>query len=280
VSRIEALTGRHVDLEPTGSSREWRVVCNSSAYGCPVRDPLLFDRWPERYRRARPAYPQELWELLTELGIARSGAHVLDIGAGTGQVTGPLVRMGATVDAIEPGPGLTSLLLRAFPNVDVQACRAEEATYPQNTYDGVLCGTALHWLDLAHVLPRVRDSLRPDAGFVPFWHVFFDPDSEPTPFREFVNQMFGGPPSIRGTPLDEAHWLSELTKDGLFLVDSVHSWRFEHHMDAHAFTDLASTWNGWTEENISAAAQVVTRLGGAVTEHYMTVAYVCYPLRD
>lgn len=243
-----------------------------------VPDPMLFERDPERYRRARPAYPGALWDLLATLGVARSGARVLDVGAGTGQATGPLLARGATVDAIEPGNGLAGLLRQDYPHVSVQNLPAEAASYQPDAYDGVVSATALHWLDLDVVLPRLRDCLRRRGWFVPFWNVFFDPEAEPTAFRNALNSILGGHPSIEGTPLDRTQWTARLGARNLFTVEDVYRWRWTHQMTAATFRDLASTFNGWSGEQIAAAAAQVERLGGSVVEHYTTVAYACRPV--
>lgn len=199
----------------------------------------------------------------------------MDIGAGTGQATGPLLQRCAQVDAIEPGKGLASLLCKQFPSVYVQGVTAEAASYPANAYDGVVCATALHWLDLAAVLPRFRECLRTGGWFVPFWNVFFDPNAERMPFREAINAMFGGPPTTKGTPLDQAYWASVLTRGGLFDVDAVHTWRWTHLMSGQQVHDLLSTFTSWTGDQIATATNAVQRCGGTVTEHYPTIAYVC-----
>lgn len=258
-----------------GTKAEYRSV--SAIRFSVMSDPMLFERSPEPYLRARPGYPAELWALLAQLGVAREGARVMDIGAGTGQATGPLLQQGAEVDAVEPGKGLASLLRKQFPAVHVQERTAEAASYPARAYDGVVCATALHWFDLAVALPQFRQCLRPGGRLVPFWNVFFDPHAEPTPFREVINTMFGGPPMTKGTPLDETHWSSALTEDGLFDLDAVHTWRWTHRMSSQQVHDLLSTFNGWTGDQIDIATNAAQRLGGTITEHYTTIAYVCRP---
>lgn len=252
----------------------------SERYGLAVPDAMLFERDPERYRRGRPPYPEVLWALLARVGIARPGARVLDLGAGTGQATGPLLAMGARVDAVEPGEGLARLLTAQFPSAHLQVAAAETATYPPAAYDGVVCATALHWLDLDVVLPQIHRTLRPDGWFIPFWNVYFNPDSQPTPFRQVVNSMFGGPPTTGGTPLDERHWSQILTRDGFFKVDAVHVWSWEHTMTGDQMADLVRTFNGWTDGHISAAVEAVDRFGGTVTERYSTIAYLCRRVED
>src|SRR4029078_2613590 len=52
----------------------------------------IFDEDPERYDRARPGYPPELFDDLEALAGLAPGARVLEIGPGTGQATLTLTR--------------------------------------------------------------------------------------------------------------------------------------------------------------------------------------------
>ena len=71
------------------------------------------------------------------------------------------------------------------------------------------------------------------------------------------------------------HWSRALTRDGLFRLEAVHTWRGSHQLSTRHMADLLSTFNGWTQDHIATATKAVDRLGGTVTEHYTTIAYVC-----
>src|SRR4051812_4997557 len=81
-----------------------------------------FEQVPELYDRARPAYPEELFDDLGALAGLREGARLLEIGCGTGQATLPLARRGYSVVCVELGAGLAAVAQRKlaqFPQVEV-----------------------------------------------------------------------------------------------------------------------------------------------------------------
>ena len=63
---------------------------------------LSFGNVAETYRRVRPPYSRPLLDLAQEALELDAGAHVLDLGAGTGRLTEELGRRFAEVVAVEP----------------------------------------------------------------------------------------------------------------------------------------------------------------------------------
>lgn len=61
------------------------------------------------YDRYRPRYPNDLFDDIVELGELKPGAKTIEIGAGTGIATGPLISRGLQVIAIEPGPAMSAI---------------------------------------------------------------------------------------------------------------------------------------------------------------------------
>ena len=71
-----------------------------------------FDRASALYQRARPEYPDELFDhLVTVTGLA-AGDRVLEVGCGTGKATLPLARRGFRITAIELGAQLAAAARR------------------------------------------------------------------------------------------------------------------------------------------------------------------------
>src|SRR3954447_13440858 len=75
---------------------------------------LTFGEAAELYDRARPGYPEPLFdEVLTSVPGA---ARVLEAGAGTGHATAALAARGVAVEAVEPDPRMAAVALAVWWN--------------------------------------------------------------------------------------------------------------------------------------------------------------------
>ncbi len=103
-----------------------------------------------------------------------SGARpvrVVDLGAGTGILTGALARLGADVVAVEPDQAMLAELRRQLPGVRAVAGSAEALPLPGQSVDAVLCGQAMHWFDLDRALPEIARVLTPGGVLAALWNV-------------------------------------------------------------------------------------------------------------
>jgi len=73
--------------------------------------------------------------------------RVLDLAAGTGQVTGQLVPLGITVVAAEPDQRMRAVFAARFPRNECLDGTAERIPLPDDSLDAVIVGSAWHWLD-------------------------------------------------------------------------------------------------------------------------------------
>ena len=64
------------------------------------------------YERARPLYPDALFEDIVAYAELSQGAKKLEVGCGAGQATLPMARRGFAIDCIELGAGMTTLARR------------------------------------------------------------------------------------------------------------------------------------------------------------------------
>ena len=97
--------------------------------------------------------------------------RVVDLGAGTGILTGALARLGADVVAVEPDQAMLAELRRQLPGVRAVEGSAEALPLPDQSVDAVLCGQAMHWFDLGRALPEIARVLTPGGVFAGLWNV-------------------------------------------------------------------------------------------------------------
>jgi SAM-dependent methyltransferase len=172
-----------------------------------------FEQVPDLYERARPTYPDELFDDLAEVTGLCEGGRVLEVGCGTGQATLPLARRGYSIICVELGAGLAAAAQRnlaRFSTVEVVHANFETWEPDAAEFDAIVSFTAFHWIDpelryeKAARLLRDGGSLaiagylhvrRPDGD--PFWAevqedydaVVPSPDNRPPPFPEQIHSL-------------------------------------------------------------------------------------------
>ncbi|MEU5693458.1 class I SAM-dependent methyltransferase [Actinosynnema sp. NPDC020468] len=129
-----------------------------------------FGAHAKAYAEHRPDYPGSAvrWAL-EPLGEGRH--RVLDLGAGTGKLTGVLVAQGHQVTAVEPDEAMLSELVRRHGGVRALPGSAERIPVPDGTVDAVLVGQAFHWFDPARAFPEIARVLRPGGVLAALWNM-------------------------------------------------------------------------------------------------------------
>ena len=210
-----------------------------------------FDSAAELYQEARPDYPEVLFDRLLALTNTRPGDRVLEIGAGPGKATLPLLRRGLRVTAIEPGAALAR---HARANVaghpaEVVRMRFEDWPGPWGHFDLVASATAWHWVDPERRYQLAARALRP-AGHLATWstsHVF-PPGGDP--FFEDLQEVYDaiGEADPVGTshpaPGELPVQTEEIEASGLFDVVAVEHFDWTVDYGADAYVRLLSTFSG------------------------------------
>jgi SAM-dependent methyltransferase len=80
---------------------------------------------------------------------------VLDLAAGTGQVTGQLAARGITVTAVEPDAQMRGVYAARFPGHQCLDGTAERIPVPDDSLDAVVVGSAWHWFDAPTALAEI-----------------------------------------------------------------------------------------------------------------------------
>jgi SAM-dependent methyltransferase len=131
----------------------------------------------EAYDRGRPRYPREVVAEIAQ--AAGRGPRLLDVGAGTGRLSLPLVEAGYDVVAVEPLAGMRAILARDIGAERVLDGRAEALPLPDASVDGAVCSDAWHWFDGPRAADELQRVVRSGGGVVVC--VLLLDDNAPTP---------------------------------------------------------------------------------------------------
>nr|WP_243745345.1 class I SAM-dependent methyltransferase [Streptomyces hainanensis] len=98
-------------------------------------------------------------------------ADVLDVGAGTGLGTRPMLLRGARITAAEPGPGMAAQLRAHLPAVRLVRANGNALPFAPDAFDLVTYAQAFHWTDPAKAIPEALRVLRPGGALALWWNV-------------------------------------------------------------------------------------------------------------
>ena len=150
---------------------------------------LWFDTVAQLYDSIRPGYPPSLIDDLLWLSRITPGAHILDIGCGTGKSTEPFAARGFKVCALDPGSNMLEICkekLRKYPNVSYVNATFETWAANGLKFDLVISGTAFHWMTEVGGEQLLR-LLNPQGSIGIFWHTFIHGRG---PIYEQINQVY------------------------------------------------------------------------------------------
>lgn len=134
-----------------------------------------FETGAAEYERLRPEFPEALFASIRDRAGHRILGRVLEVGAGTGRATLPLVRLGASIDVVEPSAEMLGVLSDRL-SAEGYGDRANlrRATFedvdPQARYDLVIAAQSFHWTDPATRWSRLGSLIRPDGLASLFWN--------------------------------------------------------------------------------------------------------------
>jgi SAM-dependent methyltransferase len=109
---------------------------------------VTFDVSADAYDRFMGRYSAPLSPQLADLAGVAAGQRALDVGCGSGMLTGELVgRLGAgSVAAIDPSERFVDAVRARFPGVDVRRGTAEDLPYGDGEFDAALSQLVVHFM--------------------------------------------------------------------------------------------------------------------------------------
>jgi SAM-dependent methyltransferase len=181
-----------------------------------------FSRSADAYEKGRPGYPEAAVALIASRLPAR--ATVLDLAAGTGKLTRPLLAAGLAVVAVEPVAEMRSALpasVRALEGT------AEAIPLAAGEVDAVAVGQAFHWFDGDVALAEIHRVLRPQGWLALLWNTRSEDDPVNQAIDELLAPYRGDTPSQRGVA-----WRAAFDRTTLFGPLEEHEFPGELRLDA------------------------------------------------
>jgi SAM-dependent methyltransferase len=126
----------------------------------------MSSRWHEHYARGRPGYPVDAVRVA---GLPASST-VLELGAGTGNLTRILVDEFAEVIAVEPDPLMRSWFSALCPRAALLSGTAETLPVARASIDAVFVAEAFHWFNHHVAVAEIARVLRPRGALVLMWN--------------------------------------------------------------------------------------------------------------
>ena len=146
------------------------------------RSRFIYGRNPSAYERARMPFSRSTVQWALSRTFFRPGDKVLEIGAGTGQLTGELLAAGANVTALEPIDTLADSLQRIHKEGDAGELNVSRDTFEDfvapDTFALVVAANSFHWIDPAISYQKSADILAKDGRLCLFWYFPILADAE------------------------------------------------------------------------------------------------------
>jgi SAM-dependent methyltransferase len=222
-----------------------------------------FGRSAEAYQQGRPGYPPGALAVL--LSHLPAEATVLDLAAGTGALTRPLLDAGLEVVAVEPVAEMRAALpapARALEGT------AEAIPLGPAAVDAVVVGQAFHWFDGDAALAEIHRVLRPEGLLALFWNRRVADDPVNVAIDQLVDPHRADVPTHR-----TEEWRAVFERTLLFVPLSEHEVPNEQRLDADGMAARVGSISFIAALDAPERKRVLERARAIAGEGTVTVPY-------
>ena len=148
--RIDDKLTNNAARQQQASNREEEEMPSDVISGWERSRRVHFDEIATLYDKARPGYPDELFQDILAYSGHTAGGNALEIGAGTGKATLPFLEAGYSITAVEINPNMAVLLAERYyrwQGLRVIVSSFEEAELAEDSFNLIFAANSYHWVD-------------------------------------------------------------------------------------------------------------------------------------
>lgn len=206
------------------------------------------------YDRLRPPYPERVFDDIMEMANLLPGAETIEVGAGTGIATEPLVERGLSVTAIEPAAEMAAVAEAKLGDRAQFFVGRFEDHPARPSVELIASFNAWHWVDPAVAVDRAAGLICPGGHLALVWTEVVSWGQGP--FEERLAQVFGSPWEKRLALVDGA--MQPIRDDARFEEFEVRHHQFVRRLDAATFVAVTKTYGGHrTEGQYEAIEEII-----------------------
>jgi len=141
------------------------------------------------YDELRPSYAPEAIAWVAERGSLHRGSIVVDLAAGTGQVSRGFAPLGVDLIAVEPAANMRAVLEERLPTVRVEEGTSEAMPAADRSVDAVVVGNAFHNFEHRTAFAEIHRVLRPRGVLALFWAWALEEEQLSIPAMRVIDQV-------------------------------------------------------------------------------------------
>ena len=190
-----------------------------------------FDHCAEQYRIYRPDYPADLIETICKA----AGGLVLDVGAGTGKASVPLLERSVPTICVEPSLPMIRQGIAYYPGLHYVCSTAEALPIATASAAVVFSAQAFHWFDAPRALREFARVLQSGGWIFIFWNTRDSAAPAAAIFESLVQKW--NPQRVLGHRRDDYRGVIDET--GLFNNVERRAFRWSRPMTIESWVGLA-----------------------------------------
>lgn len=253
---------------------------------------VTFDQIADLYNRARPRYPDEIFNDLFKIAALPRQPDILEIGCGTGQASISLAARDANLTCVELGENMARLAhrnLQPYEKASVEISAFEDWEPGGRTFDLVFASSAWHWLDHAIAYPKVASILK-DQGALAILsnnHAYpagYDPlfDEIQEIYIKYMGSTRTWPPEPPESLQDKRE---EIQQSGMFDRVEVKRYLWSQEYAAVSYVEMLATYSDHimmepsNRESLEHEIEqlILSRPNGTIRKDYQSILHVAWP---